>query len=569
MAKGVKSEDHLAPPVEGQAAEGCRPQATKASARAHAKAKNFVEYPITVSGVPVKELYTPEDIKDFDYERDLGSPGEFPFTRGVYKDMYRGKLWTRRQFSGYGSPRETNERYKFLIDQGQTGLSVAFDFPTLYGYDCDDPRSYGEVGRAGVAISSVRDMDILFDGIDPAAISTSMTINPPAGVLLAFYIVSAEKKGVSPEVLAGTIQNDMLKEFQAQKTWIVPPEPSLRIIVDIVEYCTRHVPKWNTISISGYHIREAGSTALQELAFTLKNGFAYVEACQERGLDVDAFAPRFSHFFNSHIDFFEEIAKYRAARRIWAREMRDTYGAKNPRSMLMRFHTQTAGCSLTAQQPYNNIIRCTTEALAAVLGGTQSLHVNSMDEVMALPTEKAVEISLRTQQILAYETGVANTIDPLAGSYFVESLTNQMEEGAYEYFKKIDEMGGVVRGIEKGFFQQEIAQSAFADQERIESGKRIIVGVNDFVTEEELPIEILRIPQETEDQQVEAHRKYKSARNANEVGKALDELRATCKTPTGNTMEKVVECARADCTLQEICDVFREVWGEYHDPALF
>jgi len=569
MAKSPKTEGSLSAAAGAKPSKGCGPEAREVPEVPRAEAKSFVEHPITVSGVPVRELCTPGDIKGLDYERDLGDPGEFPFTRGVHKDMYRGRLWTRRQFSGFGTPQETNARYKFLIDQGQTGLSVAFDFPTLYGYDCDDPRSFGEVGRAGVAISSPRDLDILFDGIDPTAISTSMTINPPAGVLLAFYIVSAERKGVSPEVLTGTIQNDMLKEFQAQKTWIVPPEPSLRIIVDIVEYCTWRVPKWNTISISGYHIREAGSTALQELAFTLKNGFTYVEACMERGLDVDAFAPRFSHFFNSHIDFFEEIAKYRAARRIWARTMRDTYGAKNPRSWLVRFHTQTAGCSLTLQQPYNNIIRCTTEALAAVLGGTQSLHVNSMDEVLALPTEKAVEISLRTQQILAYETGVANTVDPLGGSYFVEAMTNQMEEGARDYFRKIDEMGGVVKGIERGFFQQEIAQSAFADQERIESGKRLIVGVNEFITGEELPIDILTIPQETEDKQVEAHRKWKAARDMNEVGRTLDELRATCKTPTGNTMEKVVECARADCTLQEICDVFREVWGEYQDPALF
>ncbi len=532
-------------------------------------AKSYVKYPQTVSGVPIDMLYTPESIADLDYERDLGNPGSFPFTRGVRDNMYRGKLWTFRQFSGFGGPEETNERYKYLIAQGQTGLSVAFDFPTLYGYDSDSSRAAGEVGRAGVAICSLQDMEILMDGIDQGAISTSMTINPPANVLLAFYIVAAERKGIPPEKLTGTIQNDMLKEFQAQKTWIVPPAPSVRLIVDTVEYCTKHVPRWNTISISGYHIREAGSTAVQELAFTLANGFAYVEACMERGMPVDSFARRFSHFFNSHIDFFEEIAKYRAARRIWARTMKDKYGAQDPRSMLLRFHTQTAGCSLTAQQPYNNIIRATSQAMAAALGGTQSLHVNSMDEVLALPTEKAVEISLRTQQICAYEMGIANTIDPLAGSYFVESLTNQMEEQAREYFDKIEALGGVVSGIEKGFFQQEIAQSAFADQKRIETGERVVVGVNNFITDEALEVEILRIPPEIELRQVEKHQEMKRRRDQGKVAAKLEDLHKVCRTESGNTMEKIVECVRAECTLQEICDVFRDVWGLYRDPALY
>jgi len=565
MDKPVSDERKTRP----QKCPTCQPGGEERGGADLKTAKNFVEHPLTVSGVPVKAVYAPDDLKGFDYARDLGTPGEFPFTRGVRHNMYRGRLWTFRQFSGFGGPEETNQRYKYLISQGQTGLSVAFDFPTLYGYDSDSPFAEGEVGRAGVAIASLRDMETLMDGIDQAAISTSMTINPPANVLLAFYLVAAERKGIPSEKLTGTIQNDMLKEFQAQKTWIVPPQPSVRMIVDTVEYCTRHIPRWNTISISGYHIREAGSTAVQELAFTLANGFAYVEACLERGLDIDSFAPRFSHFFNSHLDFFEEIAKYRAARRIWARRMRDRYGAKDPRSMLLRFHTQTAGCSLTAQQPYNNIIRATSEAMAAVLGGTQSLHVNSMDEVLALPTEKAVEISLRTQQICAYELGIANTIDPLAGSYFVESLTNQMEEQAEEYFARIEALGGVIPGIEKGFFQMEIAQAAYAYQERVEKGERIIVGVNNFVTDEELPIEILRIPPEIELRQVEKHQAMKRARDQGRVASTLENLHKVCETERGNTMEAIVECVRAECTLQEITDVFREVWGVYQDPAMF
>jgi methylmalonyl-CoA mutase N-terminal domain/subunit len=556
-------------PARAESCPTCQPGGADTPAADLKTAKNFVEHPLTVSGVPVKVVYGPEDIKNLDYARDLGHPGEFPFTRGVRDNMYRGRLWTFRQFSGFGGPEETNQRYKYLIAQGQTGLSVAFDFPTLYGYDSDSPFAEGEVGRAGVAIASLQDMETLMDGIDQAAISTSMTINPPANVLLAFYMVAAERKGIPSEKLTGTIQNDMLKEFQAQKTWIVPPQPSVRMIVDTVEYCAKHVPRWNTISISGYHIREAGSTAVQELAFTLANGFAYVEACIERGLDVDSFAPRFSHFFNSHLDFFEEIAKYRAARRIWARRMRDKYGAKNPLSMLLRFHTQTAGCSLTAQQPYNNIIRATSQAMAAVLGGTQSLHVNSMDEVLALPTEKAVEISLRTQQICAYELGIANTIDPLAGSYFVEALTNEMEEQAEEYFRKIEALGGVVAGIDKGFFQMEIAQAAFAHQQRVETGERVVVGVNNFVTDEELRIEILRIPPEIEQRQVEKHQAMKRARDQGRVTSTLENLQKVCSSERGNTMEAIVECVRAECTLQEITDLFRSVWGVYRDPAMF
>ncbi|OGC39002.1 methylmalonyl-CoA mutase, partial [candidate division WOR-3 bacterium RBG_13_43_14] len=418
----------------------------------------------TVSGIPVEPLYTPDELGDFEYTRDLGYPGEFPYVRGVYTNMYRGRLWTMRQFSGFGTPRDTNKRYKYLLNHGQTGLSVAFDFPTLYGRDSDDPFARGEVGRCGVAIDTLRDMEILFNGIPLDQISTSMTINPPAAMLLAMYIVVGEKQGIPANRLTGTIQNDMLKEYQAQKTWIYPPKPSMRIITDTFIYCSDHAPKWNMISISGYHIREAGATALQELAFTLKNGFTYVEYGVKVGLQVDKFAPRLSFFFNSHLDFFEEIAKYRAARRIWARMMQDKYNAQDPRSYLMRFHTQTAGCTLTAQQPENNIMRTAFQGLAAVLGGTQSLHTNSMDETYSLPTEKAVKIALRTQQLIAYETGVANTIDPLGGSYFLENLTNELEKGAYQYFNKIDKLGGVIPAIEKGFFQREISRSAYEYQ---------------------------------------------------------------------------------------------------------
>ncbi|MDI6839883.1 MAG: methylmalonyl-CoA mutase family protein [bacterium] len=522
----------------------------------------------SVSGEPVKILYTPEDIKDLDYTEALGFPGEYPFTRGVYSTMYCGRLWTMRQFSGFGTPRDTNKRYKYLLSKGQTGLSVAFHFPTLYGRDSDHPLSQGEVGRCGVAVDSLRDMEIIFDGIPLDRISTSMTINAPAAMLLAMYIVVGEKQGVPSEVLTGTIQNDILKEYQAQKSWIYPPEPSMRIITDILAYCSDYVPKWNTISISGYHIREAGSTATQELAFTLANGFTYVEYGMKAGLPVDKFAPRLSFFFNSHIDFFEEIAKYRAARRIWAREMRNKYGAKDTRSLLMRFHTQTAGCTLTAQQPENNIIRTAFEALSAVLGGTQSLHTNSMDETYALPTEKAVRIALRTQQLIAYETGVANTIDPVGGSYYVEALTNKLEHQAYEYFDKISALGGVIPAIEKGFFQLEIAKAAHRYQKEIEKKERIIVGVNEFVEEEPAKIELLKIPPEVEKQQIESLKQLKKERNTTKVKETLRELRDAAKGGD-NLMPKILDAVRVYATLGEMCDVLREEFGEYEEPPIF
>ncbi len=522
----------------------------------------------TVSGLPVKPLYTPDNLGGFDYDRDLGYPGEFPFVRGVYTNMYRGRLWTMRQFSGFGTPRDTNKRYKYLLKHGQTGLSVAFDFPTLYGRDSDDPFAHGEVGKCGVAIDTLRDMEILFNGIPLDQISTSMTINPPAAMLLAMYIVVGEKQGVPANVLTGTIQNDMLKEYQAQKTWIYPPEPSMRIITDIMKHCSEKVPKWNTISISGYHIREAGSTALQELAFTLKNGFTYVEYGIKAGLDVDKFAPRLSFFFNSHLDFFEEIAKYRAARRIWARMMQDNYNAQNPRSYLMRFHTQTAGCTLTAQQPENNIMRTAFQALAAVLGGAQSLHTNSMDETYALPTEKAVKIALRTQQLIGYETGVANTIDPLGGSYYVEALTNTLESGAYKYFARIDKLGGVVRAIEKGFFQKEISRSAYDYQKKLERREKYHVGVNVFEEEEKPEIEILKIPTQVEKNQVKVLKKVKRERNSKKVKETLKELR---KAAAGgaNVMPRILDCVRAYATLGEMCNTLKEEFGEYDEPIIF
>jgi len=462
---------------------------------------------ITTSSAPVERLYTPLDIADLDYQRDLGFPGQYPFTRGVHPTMHRGRLWTMRMFAGFGTAEETNARYKYLLEHGETGLSVAFDMPTLYGYDTDDPQAEGEFGKCGVAVSSLADMEILFDDIPVDEITTSMTINSPAAVTWAMYIAAAEKRGIPMEVLGGTIQNDILKEYIAQKEFIFPPEPSMRLVVDTFEFGTKYLPKWNTISISGYHIREAGATAAQELAFTLADGFAYVKAGIERGLDVDEFAPRLSFFFNAHNDFFEEIAKYRAARRIWAREMRETFGAKNHRSWWMRFHTQTAGCSLTAQQPENNIVRTAIQALAAVLGGTQSLHTNSMDEALALPSESAVRIALRTQQIIAHESGVVNTVDPLAGSYFVEALTNRMEEKAYGYFRKIESLGGMLGAIERGFPQREIAESAYRYQREIDAasltGQRIVVGVNDYLTDEHVAIPLLEIDREGEQRQRE------------------------------------------------------------------
>ncbi len=522
----------------------------------------------TASGLSIKTLYTHEDLKGFDYNRDLGYPGEFPYTRGVYTNMYRGRLWTMRQFSGFGTPKDTNKRYKYLLKHGQTGLSVAFDFPTLYGRDSDDPFACGEVGKCGVAIDTLRDMEILFNGIPLDEISTSMTINPPAAMLLAMYIVVGEKQGIPAKVLTGTIQNDMLKEYQAQKTWIYPPEPSMRIITDIMGYCSDNVPKWNTISISGYHIREAGSTALQELAFTLKNGFTYVEYGIKAGLSVDKFAPRLSHFFNSHLDFFEEVAKYRAARRIWARMMQNKYNAQNPRSYLMRFHTQTAGCTLTAQQPENNIIRTAFQALAAVLGGTQSLHTNSMDETFALPTENAVKIALRTQQLIACETGVANTIDPLGGSYYIETLTDELEQGAYEYFEKIDKLGGVVAAIDKGFFQKEISQSAYEYQKKLERKEKFHVGVNIFKEDEKVNIEILKISKEVERDQVKLLKKVKKERNNAKVKETLKRLR-TAAANDENLMPKILDCVKEYATLGEMCNTLKEEFGEYHEPIIF
>jgi methylmalonyl-CoA mutase N-terminal domain/subunit len=522
----------------------------------------------TISDLPTKVVYTPDDITDVDYARDIGYPGEYPYVRGVYTNMYRGRLWTMRQFSGFGTPNDTNKRYKYLLKHGQTGLSVAFDFPTLYGRDSDDSFSRGEVGKCGVAIDSLRDMEILFNGIPLDKISTSMTINPPAAMLLAMYIAVGEKQGVPTRILTGTIQNDMLKEYQAQKTWIYPPEPSMRIITDILAYCSEHVPKWNTISISGYHIREAGSTAVQELAFTLKNGFTYVEHGIKAGLSVDEFAPRLSFFFNAHLDFFEEIAKYRAARRIWARMMREKYSAQDPRSHLMRFHTQTAGCTLTAQQPENNIMRTAYQALSAVLGGTQSLHTNSMDETYALPTEKAVKIALRTQQLLAYETGVANTIDPLAGSYYVEELTNELEKNALAYFEKIDKLGGVITAIDKGFFQKEISRSAYEYQKALEKKEKFHIGVNVFKEEEKLDIEILRISPEVEKFQVKQLRKLKKERGSRKVKQGLGALREAARNGD-NLMPRILDCVRAYATLGEMCNALKEEFGVYHEPIIF
>lgn len=523
----------------------------------------------TISGIPLEILYTPDDIKDLDYLRDLGFPGEYPFTRGIRHTMYRGRIWTMREFSGFGTAHDTNQRYKLLLEHGETGLSVAFDFPTLYGRDSDDPLSHGEVGKCGVAISSLKDMETLFDGIPLDKVSTSMTINGPAAVIWAFYILTAEKQGVSSDKLRGTIQNDILKEYIAQKSWLFPPEPSMRIITDIMAYAAQKVPQWNTISISGYHIREAGSTAVQELAFTLKNGMTYVEAGIKAGLDVDTFAPRLSFFFDSHLDFFEEIAKFRAARRIWAREMKETFKAKKPESWLLRFHTQTAGCSLTAQQPENNIVRTAYEALAAVLGGTQSLHTNSMDETWALPTEKAVLIALRTQQILAYETGVINVIDPLAGSYYVEALTNQLEEGAYEYFKKIDALGGMIRAIEQGFPQREIAQAAYRYQQALEKKEKILVGVNKFVMEgEKLEIPILKIDYTVEEEQHRRLEELRKKRDNSKVKKCLDELKQVCSSKE-NVMPAIIEAARAYATLGEICNAMKEIFGTYREPPMF
>ncbi|GAB4323297.1 MAG: methylmalonyl-CoA mutase family protein [Candidatus Zixiibacteriota bacterium] len=524
---------------------------------------------ITVSSVPIKDLYTPEDMEGIDFETDIGYPGFPPYTRGVHPSMYRKRLWTRRQFSGMGTAEQTNARYHFLLKQGTMGLSVAFDLPTLMGYDSDHPRSKGEVGVCGVAVDSLKDMEVIFKGINLGEISTSMTINAPAAIILAFYIVVAEKQGVKPEQLRGTLQNDILKEYIAQKEWIYPPAPSMKLIADTIEFGTRHMPQWNTISISGYHIREAGATAVQELAYTLADGFAYVEAGLARGLDVDEFAPRLSFFFNSHLDFFEEIAKYRAARKIWARHMKEKYGAKDPRSYLMRFHTQTAGVSLTAQQPENNIVRVGWQAMAAALGGTQSLHTNSMDETLALPSEKAALIALRTQQLIAYESGITNTIDPLAGSYFVESLTKQTEEEAEKIFEEIERRGGVLAAIEQGYFQRELAKSAYTYQRAVEKGERIVVGVNKFVMEDEhIEIPVLKIDESVEREQIESLRQLKQARDNDKVKRTLAELKEAAERDD-NLMPSFMECARVYATLGEIVDVLRDIYGEYEEPPTF
>ena len=524
---------------------------------------------VTTSSKPVKVLYTPLDLPDFDYMKDLGFPSEYPYTRGVQPTMHRGRLWTMRQFAGMGSAQETNERFKFLLANGQTGLSVAFHLPTIFARDSDHPFSHGEVGKLGVAVDTLKDMEILFDGIPLDQVTTSMTINAPASILLAMYMVAAEKQGVSSDKIGGTIQNDLLKEYMAQKSWILAPGPSLRIIGDIMEYATTNIPRWNTISISGYHIREAGSTAVQELAFTLLNGMEYVKLGKKHGLDVDAFAPRLSFFFNAHNDIFEEVAKYRAARRIWAREMKETFGAKKERSLWMRFHTQTAGCSLTAQQPMVNVVRTAYQALAAVLGGTQSLHTNSMDEALCLPTEDAVRVALRTQQIIAHESGVANTIDPLAGSYYIEALTNEMEDETYKYFDKVEALGGVVEAIEKGFFQKEIAEASYRYQREIEAGDRKIVGVNDFVLEgEEITIPVLKIDEEVERRQIERTQKIRKDRDNKKVEESLDGLRKASEGET-NVMPHIVNAVREYATIGEIFEVWRELWGEWDEPKIF
>lgn len=538
-------------------------------------AKDRGGYYYTVSSSPVELLGLPEKPSK-DFLDKIGFPGQYPYTRGIHPNMYRGKLWTMRQFSGFGTPEETNERYHYLLNNGQTGLSIAFDLPTLMGRDSDDPWSVGEVGKCGVAVSSLRDMEVLLRGIDQGKITTSMTINSPSFILWAFYIAAGERKGTHRSQMGGTLQNDILKEFIAQKEFIFPVRPSIKLVVDTIEFATKEMPKWNSISISGYHIREAGSTAVQELAFTLANGFAYIEAALERGLDIDDFAPRLSHFFNSHIDFFEEIAKFRAARRIYARMMKEEYNAKKERSLMLRFHTQTAGCSLTAQQPENNIVRTAFEALAAVLGGTQSLHTNSMDETLALPSEKAVTIALRTQQIIAHEIGVAHTIDPLGGSWYVEKLTDKMEEETLEYFRQIKELGGnrgflegVIAGIESGFFQREIAKAAYLHQQELDRKDRIIVGVNEYIDpDEKIEIPILKITEEAENKQKEVLKKLRSERDNRQVETALAKLRESCEKGT-NVMYPVLECANAMVTLGEMMNVMKSVYGEYIEDSVF
>ena len=523
---------------------------------------------ITASSEEIARLYTPLDMAQMDYARDLGMPGEYPYTRGVHSTMYRGRPWTMRMFAGFGTAEETNARFKYLLEHGETGLSTAFDMPTLYGLDTDDPRAVGEFGKCGVAISSLADMEILFDGIPVDQVTTSMTINSPAAIIWAMYIAAAEKRGIPRAQLGGTLQNDILKEYIAQKEFIFPPNPSMRLVVDTMEFGTREMPLWNTISISGYHIREAGATAAQELAFTLADGMEYVRWGIARGMNVDDFAPRLSFFFNAHNDFFEEIAKYRAARRIWARWMREKIGAKNPRSWLMRFHTQTAGVSLTAQQPMNNVIRVAIQALAAVLGGTQSLHTNSLDEAWALPSQDAATIALRTQQIIANESGVTNTVDPLGGSYFVEALTNRMEQEANAYFEKVEKVGGVIPALTKGFFQREIAESAARYQTEIEKKDRIIVGVNDFVVQEELRVPLLRVDEAGAQRQIARLQKIRRERDGAQVGACLDAIRDAAKEERANLMPPFIAAVNAYATLGEIMDVLRKVWGEYKEPVI-
>ena len=524
---------------------------------------------MTDDGFEIKRLYNPADLEDWDYLQKLGFPGEYPFTRGVYATMYRGRFWTMRQYAGFGTAEESNRRYKYLLEQGQTGLSVAFDLPTQIGYDSDDPMAEGEVGKVGVAIDSLWDMRVLFDGIPLDKVSTSMTINSTAANLLAMYILVAEEQGVKPEQLRGTVQNDILKEYIARGTYIFPPQPSMRLTTDIIMSCAENVPKWNPISISGYHIREAGANAVQEVAFTLADGIEYVKAVIERGMDVDKFAPRLSFFFNAHNNFLEEIAKFRAARRLWAYIMKEWFNAKNPRSMLLRFHTQTAGSTLTAQQPENNIVRVAIQALAAVLGGTQSLHTNSYDEALSLPTEKSVRIALRTQQIIAYESGVVDTIDPLGGSYYIEWLTDHIYDEALKYIEKIEKMGGMMRAIERGYIQKEIAESAYKYQKEVEEKKRIIVGVNEFVTDEPLDVEILKVDPSIREKQIERLKKLRSERDNKKVEEALDKLRNSAETEDENLMPYIIEAHRHLATLGEVTNVLREVWGEYRAPLIF
>jgi methylmalonyl-CoA mutase N-terminal domain/subunit len=522
----------------------------------------------TMSGEPIKPLYTEADLPESP-EESIGLPGEYPYTRGVYGSMYRGRLWTMRQFAGFGTAEETNKRFRYLLDHGQTGLSTAFDMPSLMGHDSDHPRSLGEVGREGVAVDCLADMEMLFSGIPLDEVTVSMTINAPAPIMLAFYVVAAERRGIGPEKLGGTIQTDILKEYIAQKEWCFPVDPAMRLVTDMIEWCAGNMPRWHPISISGYHIREAGSTAVQELAFTLKDGLTYVEHAVARGLDLDAFAPRLSFFFNAHIDFFEEIAKYRAARRIWARELRETFGARDERSLLMRFHTQTAGVSLTAQQPLNNVVRTAIEALAGVLGGTQSLHTNSFDEALALPTEEAVRVALRTQQIIAEETGVANTIDPLGGSYFIEALTDRMEEQAYEYFRKIDELGGMVEAVKRGFPQREIADAAFRYQQEVEAGVRKVVGVNAYTEGSEDEIPILKIDPAFEAHQIKAVQDVRARRDGAAATRALEALEQAARDSEQNTMPLLIEAARAEATEGEMVGALQTVFGTYREAPAF